>query len=126
MQNAMWLASIFGPFLMILGIWMLFYHDNMVKICASLKNTTCCLYVIAIINILIGLTVISQFNDWTMGLSILVTLFGWFILIRGLMGLFVPQVLMKWAHDASWMKVKGIIPLVWGFGLCWFAFWMQQ
>lgn len=125
MQNAMWLASVFGPFLMILGVWMLFYHDNMVKICASAKNTPCVIYVLALVNMLIGLTILSQFNVWMWGLSILLTLFGWFTLIRGIMGLFVPQVLLKWAHDPSWMKVKGIVPLVWGFGLCWFAFWMQ-
>ena len=125
MQNAMWLASIFGPLLMILGVWMLFYHDNIVKVCASVKNTPCCLYVMSIINLLIGLTILNQFNVWMMGLSILVTLLGWFTLIRGLMALFVPHVLMKWAHDPSWMKVKGIVPLVWGFGLCWLAFWMQ-
>ncbi len=125
MQNAMWLASVFGPFLMILGVWMLFYHDNMVKICASCKNTPGLCYVCAVINLLVGLTTLAMFNEWMMGLSLLVTLFGWFILIRGLMGLFLPQVLMKWATDASWMKVKGIIPLVWGFGLCWLAFWMQ-
>jgi hypothetical protein len=125
MQNAMWLASIFGPLLIILGVWMLFYHDNMVKICASVKNTPSVLYVLSLINMLLGLTILTQFNVWVMGLSILVTLLGWFLLLRGIMALFVPQMLMKWSHDPSWMKVKGIVPLVWGFGLCWFAYWMQ-
>lgn len=125
MQNAMWLASIFGPLLIILGVWMLFYHDNMVKICASVKNTPSAMYLMAIINMLIGLTILNQFNMWMMGLSILVTLLGWVTLIRGIMALFVPHAFMKWSHDPSWMKVKGIVPLVWGFGLCWLAFWMQ-
>lgn len=125
MQNAMWLAGIFGPLLMIIGIWMLFYHDSMVKVCASCKNTPSVMYVMAVINMIIGLTVLNSFNMWMWGLALLVTVFGWFMLIRGILGLFVPHVLMKWAHNANWMKVKGIVPLVWGFGLCWLAFWMQ-
>ena len=125
MQNAMWLASIFGPLLMIVGIWMLFYHDSMVKVCTSFKNTPALVYFSGVINILIGLTVLNAFNVWMWGLTLLVTLFGWFILVRGIMKLFLPHVFMKWSHDAGWMKVKGIVPLIWGFGLCWLAFWMQ-
>lgn len=125
MQNAIWLASVFGPFLMILGIWMLFYHDNMVKIGHSFKNVPGLCYVASIINILVGLTALVMFNEWIIDLSLLVTLFGWFILIRGIMGLFIPDVLIKLATDTGWMKIKGIVPLIWGFGLCWLAFWMQ-
>jgi len=125
MQSAIGLASIFGPLLMILGVWMLFYHDHMVKVCASVKNTPGLVYVLAVIGLLIGLTTVNNYNMWVMDLSVLVTLFGWVALIRGLMWLFVPHVIMKWAHDTTWMKVRGIVPLVWGFGLCWLAFWMQ-
>ncbi len=125
MQNAMWLASIFGPLLMIMGIWMLFYHDNMGKVCNSIKHTPGLIYTLSIFNLLIGLTILSQFNVWVMGLSFLVTLLGWVTLVRGLLALFVPQMWIKWSHDPSWMKIKGIVPLIWGFGLCWLAFWMS-
>lgn len=125
MQNAMWLASILGPFMMILGIWMLFYRDNMMKVCTSIKSTPGVLYLSGIINLLVGLTVISEFTMWSWGLSVLVTLFGWALLVRGLMVFFLPQYLLKktMAH-ADMLRVKAIIVLVWGFGMCWFAFWM--
>jgi len=127
MQNAMWLASIFGPLLMIIGIWMLFYHDNMAKVCTSCKNTPAVQYLMGFINLLIGLTILSQYNGWAWDLPLLVTLLGWVMLVRGLMALFVPQLLMKLSmSDPGWLKIKGIIPLIWGFGLCWLAFWMQQ
>ncbi|MBI2810783.1 MAG: hypothetical protein HYX67_08155 [Candidatus Melainabacteria bacterium] len=126
MQNAMMMAAIFGPLLMIKGIWMLFYHGNMVKVCSSMKSTPGLFYVWGVINMIVGLTVINQFSMWTMTLSVLVTLFGWVALLRGVAALFLPQMLVKCTmSDPNWMKVKGIIPLVWGFGMCWFAFWMQ-
>ena len=127
MQNAMWLASIFGPLLMIIGIWMLFYHENMVKVCTSCKNTPSVQYLWGVINMLIGLTILSQYNWWAWNLPLLITLLGWVTLIRGVMALFVPQLLMKFVmNEPGWVKIKGIIPLVWGFGLCWLAFWMQR
>lgn len=126
MQNAMWLASIFGPLLMILGIWMLFYHENMLKVCASCKNTPSVQYIWGVVNMFIGLTILSEYNLWAWNLPLLVTLFGWLTLVRGLMMLFVPQLFLKLAiKDPGWLKIKGIIPLIWGFGLCWLAFWMQ-
>jgi hypothetical protein len=127
MQNAMGLASIFGPLLMIVGIWMLFYHENMVKVCASCKNTPSVQYLMGVIKLLVGLTILSQYNIWDWSLPLLVTLLGWVILIRGLMALFVPQLSMKMSvGDPGWLKIKGVVPLIWGFGLCWLAFWMQQ
>lgn len=126
-ENAMGLASIFGPLLMILGIWMLFYHENMVKVCTSCKNTPSVQYLWGVVNMLIGLTILTEYNFWAWNLPLLVTLLGWLTLIRGVMALFVPQLLMKLVtNDPGWLKIKGIIPLIWGFGLCWLAFWMQQ
>ena len=123
----MMLASIFGPLLMIIGIWMLFHHENMAKVCTSCKNTPSVQYMWGVINMLLGLVIINRFNMWGWNLPVLVSLLGWFMLIRGVMALFVPQMLMKCnMKDPGWCKVKGIIPLVWGFGLCWLAFWMQQ
>jgi hypothetical protein len=127
MQNAMWLASIFGPLLMIIGIWMLFYHANMVKVCTSCKNTPGVQYLMGVVDLLIGLTILSEYNIWSWTLPLLVTLLGWVMLIRGLMAFFVPQLLVNLSmNNPSWLKVKGTIPLIWGFGLCWLAFWMQK
>lgn len=125
MQNAMGMASIFGPFLVIVGIWMLFYHANMMKVITSVKTTPGVMYMMGVVNVLIGLTVLNQFNMWAWGLSLLVTIFGLVVLIRGLLGFFMPQFLVhKKVTAESYLKIKGIVVLVWGFGMCWLAFWM--
>ncbi len=79
----------------------------------------------AMFNLLIGLTLVSQFNVWSMTLSVFVTLLGWWMIIRGVMALFVPQVLMKLCMGkGNSMKICGVVELVWGLLLCWYAFWM--
>ena len=123
MQNALWLASIFGPMLVIMGLWMLLYNDNMVKIIASLKSTPACFYMLGMANLLIGLTIISQYNVWSWDAGFLVTLLGWILILRGILSLFVPQLLIKttMSHTGN-MKYMGLLPFIWGIALAWFAF----
>jgi hypothetical protein len=126
MQNAaMWLASIFGPFLVILGLWMLLYCDQYTKVLNGIKGSAGLFYMNSVFNLLIGFTVLSQYDLWGWNLLVLVTVLGWVMVIRGIMGLFVPQLLidiMMGKHGFS--KVMGIIPLVWGIFLSYVGFFM--
>ncbi len=121
----MGVATIFGPFLMILGIWMLCYQANVKKVITSVKSTPGLMYVMGIINTLIGLAVLSTFNMWMPNLTILVTLFGWVIFLRGLLVFFAPQMLFsKTVTSPGYLKIKGVVFVVWGFGLSWIALGM--
>jgi hypothetical protein len=124
MLNAMCLAGIFGPLLAIIGLWMLLYNDNMMKVWSSFKSTPAAFYLSGCANLLIGLVIVSQYNSWMMGLAFLVTLLGWVMIIRGILALFMPQLLVKVMSNASWAKTRGIIVFIWGLLLCWFAFYM--
>jgi hypothetical protein len=126
MQNAaMWLASIFGPFLVILGLWMLLYCDQYNKVLNGIKGSAGLFYMNSVFNLLVGFTVLSQYDLWGWNLLVLVTILGWVMVIRGIMGLFVPQLLidiMMGKHGFA--KVMGIIPLVWGVFLSYVGFFM--
>lgn len=126
MQNAaMWLASIFGPFLVILGLWMLLYCDQYNKVLSGIKGSAGLFYVVSVFNLLIGFTVLSQYDLWGWNLLVLVTLLGWVMVIRGVMGLFVPQLLMDIQMGRhGFAKIMGIIPLVWGVFLSYVGFFM--
>ncbi len=126
MQNAaMWLASIFGPLLVIIGLWKLLYFDAFSKVLASLKNSHGLMYFSSILYLWVGFTVLSQYDVWGMNALVLVTLLGWVLVVRGILGLFVPQMLFDMcAGHQGFMRVCGIIPLVWGLVLCWIGFFM--
>jgi hypothetical protein len=125
MQNAMWLAGVFGPFMLIIGLWMLLFADNLMKVCTAIKNNAAAFYFCSVSNLLVGLVILGEYNVWSMDAYVLVTLLGWFMVGRGVLGLFLPQLLMKTSMShTGFMKIKGIIPLVWGFVLCWLAFFM--
>ena len=126
MQNtAMWLASIFGPFLIILGLWKLLYSSHLVKVMSGTKNSVTMLYYSSIFNLLVGFTVLSQYDAWGWNPFVLVTLLGWCMVVRGIMGMFVPQLLVQiFMTNQQFIKIMGIIPLVWGLALAWVGFFM--
>ena len=123
LDSAVYLASVFGPFLVILGLWMILYSKNLVKIWASFKTTPSAFFLMGAINLLLGLFIISHYNFWSWSKSFLVTLLGWVLIIRGVMAFFVPQVLIKATmSDPASAKMVGWIPFIWGMILCWVAF----
>ncbi len=126
MQNAaMWLASIFGPFLVILGLWMLLYCDQYTKVLTAIKGSAGLFYMNSVFNLLIGFTVLSQYDLWGWNLLVLVTLLGWVMVVRGIMGLFVPQLLMDILMGKhGFAKIMGIIPIVWGVFLSYVGFFI--
>src|ERR1700680_4509567 len=126
MQHAaMWLASIFGPLLVIIGLWKLLYADAFAKVLNSMKNSHGLMYFTSVIYLWVGFTVLSQYDVWEMDALVLVTLLGWAMIVRGILGLFVPQMLhdMYIGHK-GFTRVCGLIPLVWGVLLCWIGFFM--
>jgi hypothetical protein len=126
MENAaMWLASIFGPLMVIIGLWKLLYAEAFTKVLNSVKNSHGLMYYISVIYLWVGFTVLSQYDMWDMGILVLVTLLGWAMIVRGILGLFAPQFLLDmYLGNRGFSKVCGLIPLVWGVLLCWIGFFM--
>lgn len=124
MDSAVMLAKVFGPFLAIIGLWMLLYGDNLVKIMTTMKNSPPSVYLAAIVTLLIGLFMINTYNSWSMDIYFFVTLLGWAMFLRGVLGFFLPQVLvLLFMKNTAWIKVMGIFPFVWGLILIWAGFY---
>ena len=124
-DSAMFVASVFGPFMAILGLWMLVSSESFIKVLTALRGSSVALYTSAIFSLLFGLLIINLFNDWTFDIYLFVTVLGWVLFFRGLIGLFMPQLAVKvQMTKVSWMKTQGIVPFVWGLILCWIAYYM--
>jgi len=123
MKAAMWIASVFGPYLTISGLWMLLYSDNLIKIMTAIKNSPGVFYLMGALNFLIGLAIIHSYNMWIWNMSFFVTLLGWVFMVRGLLSLFMPQLVMKVTMgNHTFMKAMGVIPFIWGLILVGFAY----
>jgi len=122
-MDAMWLARIFGPFFFVMGLWMLLRNDDLQRLWNAVKNTPPFIYLGAVLNLLIGFTMLSTYSSWTFGIPLLLTLIGYLSVIRGLMGLFVTNKLLEFTERMMGMgKSLAYIPLVIGVLLSFWAF----
>ena len=119
----LFLASVFGPLLFILGIWMLMYTKNLSKITTSLRSSPGSFWMVAFVNLLVGLVIINMYNVWAWDASFFVTLLGWVMTIRGILALFIPKsIIILTMKNEMLLKFMGCIPFVWGLILIWVAF----
>lgn len=120
MHHGMWLASVFGPIMFLMGLWMLLRKHEVEKVWSSTKTTPGLLYLGASLNLIIGFAVLTTYREWSMHLLVLVTLFGYVQAIRGLLILFAHDWVMKVSSKVmrqSKFQLWGVLPLVWGLGM---------
>jgi hypothetical protein len=123
MDKSMWIATIFGPYLVIMGVWMLFYADHVVKMGASMKTTPALLYLAAAFNLLVGLFILREYHEWVKSLSVLVTVLGWLMVLRGFFMLFIPGAMMKaTTKKRTTAQFAGLVILIGGVLLCWLGY----
>ncbi len=121
-HHAYLIAMIFGPFLTLLGLWMILYRENANKTYASIRETPSVMFLRSGINMLLGLFIISAYNQWDKDPTLLVTILGWVLLLRGAVSLYAPQFAINLGiTEKKMLRVRGILPLVWGLLLIWFA-----
>jgi len=122
MTGAAILAWIFGPYLLIQGIWMFAQKKNLMKICESIRKTPAAIYIAGWTSLLIGLTLINLFNVWEASLAIFMTLLGWAYVVRALIILFIPQVFLKLeTHEKTVMPTMAVLRIIWGLLILWFG-----
>lgn len=118
------LASIFGPMLILTSLWTLLYKDNTKKVVDSLKKTPALIYFVGVFNLLLGVIFVTNYNYWYMSIEVLVTILGWFLLIRGLVLMFFPKTLDKMIKTFSNAYIFfSLVGIAWGIALSWFAFY---
>jgi len=125
MDEAVWLATVFGPILTILGFWFLTRPADFHKVWASVKESMGLIYFGGVINLLVGFFILSLYREWGMNLTVLVTLLGYLQVVRGLMVLFCPDCMMKFTSKLVKSKsahLIGLVPFVWGLALLWLGF----
>jgi hypothetical protein len=123
MYSLMLVSSIFGPYMFIMGLWMLIHRQNCQKIMDSIRKTPAAIYVMGWTSLLLGLFIINQFNEWNFeNITIFVTLLGWAYFVRAIIILFVPQLFLKTeAHETGWITTGGVLRLIWGVLLIWIS-----
>ena len=127
MQNSIFLARLIGTPLLIIGVAMLLnqaYYRSMIREVIASKVS---FYVAAAVGIIVGLAIVLVHNVWEANWRVLITLFGWINLLRGVVTVLFPAQAMEFAgrHIGGSKHVPlipGAVAVILGLILCFFGY----
>ena len=114
-----YLGRLIGLFLLIAALAMLLDRDSVIEMATALIDDRALLLIVGLIALGIGLAIVVGHNVWKGGLfPILVTIFGWSQLLRGLVLLLLPAeaqiAFFQYMRLEDYFYVYAGIPLVLG------------
>ena len=83
MENSVMLARFMGPYIIVIGIGMLFNLNAYRKIMEDFFKNAALVYVTGLLTFVAGLAIVLFHNIWILEWRLIITLFGWSILIKG-------------------------------------------
>jgi hypothetical protein len=97
MTVTVFLAELIGIVAMILAFAGLCQRKVMLEVIKQLTENRALLYVLGVIDVMAATALILIHNDWSGGaLSLVVTLFGWALLVKGFLRLTLTDAAIKW------------------------------
>lgn len=124
METANLLANIFGLSFIAIGLSFLIYQKEVQGIIEFFENKAR-VFIFGILSFVIGVAMVLSYNVWTSDWKVIITIFGWVALLKGLVALFMPETTIKYikkAKDASWLSYGLVAVVILGCVLIYFGF----
>lgn len=130
MELTYFLAQIFGITLIATALTVLFERKMMMEVLEGLVNNRALLYVLGILDLILGLAVVLTHNIWMPENSLVttVTIMGWLLLIKGVVRMTIPSASIKKTFKskkfARLIPIAGVLALILGAYLTYQGFMM--
>ena len=95
MERPIWLAKRLGPGLAVLAFPMLAFPKDLQKLAAEFLEQRPLIWFTGVAVMTGGLAIVNTHNLWTMDWPVIITLFGWAMLISGAGRLAFPHVIIR-------------------------------
>ena len=97
MDNSILLAKFIGPYIMVIGLGLLFNSKAYQKVMEDFFKNAAFVYVTGLVTLVAGLAIVIFHNLWILDWRIIITLLGWNILIKGAWLIISPNTSAKLA-----------------------------
>jgi len=91
MDASIFIARLLGPMFVVVGIAILINRQRFQTILQEFIRSATWLYWAGFAGLLAGMTLVLTHNVWVLDWRVLITLIGWFTLVRALITIFQPQ-----------------------------------
>lgn len=96
MELSLFLAKLFGLYLFIVCLAVLYNRDLVPVLVRELGSTTSVPVFSGAILLILGLLVTLSHNVWSADWRVIITFLGWLTLLKGCLRLFLPQEVLRW------------------------------
>lgn len=110
MDLSIFLGKVIGLYLVILGIFYIARRDMLLDLVNDIFRDSANSITGGVLAIVFGLMIVVSHHVWTADWRVLITLFGYLSLIKGLARLFFPHSGEKFARQS----ISGYGPIIWG------------
>ena len=101
-----YLAEVWGISIVIVSLALLIKENYLKSIFNSIEDNAN-LFLWGLISLVIGISMVLSYNVWDKNWQVIITLFGWAALLKGLAILFFPELAKKWTRK---MENSSFIP----------------
>ena len=120
------LAKVLGIYLIVIGFLCLIRRQYIVSAMAGFIENKALRFVVAACELIAGLFLVFAHEIWTSGPAIIVSLFGWLMLIEGFAYLFVSDRRLKKCakifSNKAWYIIGGLLAIILGVYLLYAGF----
>jgi len=126
METSILLAKIFGLTYIVVGLGMLINKEYYHKLFKEYLKNESLVYFGGVAALVVGIVILSFHNYWVSSWEVIITVFGWMALIKGILLLLVPKALIDlfrpWFKNETTLTLFGLLALVIGVVLGYFGF----
>ena len=95
MNSSMLLARLIGPYIIVIGVSLMFNQKIFQKIMEDFPKNPSLVFVTGLLTFVAGLATVLFHNIWTADWRVIITIFGWIALIKGVLLVILPGTLLK-------------------------------
>jgi hypothetical protein len=107
MLTSIFIAKLMGPILFVVGISILIDQKSMRAMAKGLLANHALIYTFGVLDLLLGLVLVTVHNVWVMDWRVIITLIGWLSIVRGLMRILFAPYFMK--NGPKLLKKQGLL-----------------
>jgi hypothetical protein len=91
MPTSIFLAKLMGPILALGGLAMLINRKELEALAQEFLRSRALFFLLGLVDFAIGLAIVLTHNVWIADWRIIITLLGWFLLVRGAVRVLIPD-----------------------------------
>ena len=107
METSLFIAKILGPLFVVVGASMLINRDFFRKVMEDYSKNTALVFFTGVCPLVFGIVILLLHNVWVANWTVLITIFGWGGIIKGIWLLLFPNTISKFMQ--AYLKNKALL-----------------